>query len=133
MSRPRVSMNEITLRAGAAGIKAALNRRAEKPGRSLAHRDDLERMYQEVLGRRDAAHQRIVEEGDLITVTKTTAKGDIYQTRVLNPLFRVVNACERTLSQLARLLSSFDDGPKIKEEPAPGSAAAMFPELIDAN
>jgi hypothetical protein len=99
--RPRAEIADLELQ-GSPNIRRSKNLGEVK---SLQKRAELEAIFADVSARRDVSLAALREEGVVITVDKFTARGELYQARILNPHFKVVQACEGRLAQLAKLLS----------------------------
>jgi hypothetical protein len=76
------------------------------PERALQKRAELERIFSDVTQRRDEALADVKKHGLVLLQDKFSARGELYQVRVVNPALKVVQTCERQLCSLAKLLTA---------------------------
>ena len=68
---------------------------------------------------------RLDKEGLMVTVTKATSKGDLYDIEAENPVLEIAQACEAALQQLTKTLGIAPDArEKVKKVKAVARASA---------
>lgn len=106
MGMPRTPVSELKLRADK-NIKRSLSYSATRKA-VLAHRAELEQMWQDLSERRADALAEIKRDG--LTVTEERwSRGKNISVLVTHPALAIAQDCERQLKSLARLLSMVEE------------------------
>ena len=108
MSNHRTSISDLKLQSSG-NLKRALSYGS---GKQLMKHNDLLAMYDELMERRKDLLREIKRDGYLIDVEKSNSRGMIYMTKLSHPSIKVLQATERTLIAIARLLTGDDDSAK---------------------
>jgi hypothetical protein len=96
-------------------LKRALNY-PPKANQRLAKREELEEMFRDVWARRKDALKDIKENGLVIRIERSNARGAIYESKIINPAVKVAQACERQLTSLAKLMKADEEPEAPKRE-----------------
>jgi hypothetical protein len=130
MPTPRAAVAELQLRSTPSNLERALKLRDKNPGEVLLKRDELEKLFADCKAEYEIAADDVRIRGSVIQVTKYTSKGKSYSTEVVNPYYRIMRGLTQQIATLARMLSKLD-APKKTEEVAPGSFAALYPDVLE--
>lgn len=103
--RPRTSVEELELR----GSKNVARAKNLPPKRTLAKREDIEALYEEVKSRHSLAMSDVKRNGLVVNQEHSNSRGMIYYTKVVNPALKIAQQCEKQMASLARLLSADDE------------------------
>jgi hypothetical protein len=106
--RERTPISELILQ-GSPNLKRALSRPPEKRT-ALGKRAELEAMWKDLVERRDEALADIRENG-LVISQDHFHREKLYLIKVPNPALKILQATERQLVQLARLLTEATEAP----------------------
>jgi hypothetical protein len=72
--------------------------------KALLKRDELLQVFSDLEARRNEALADVRENGMVLTQDKFSARGALYQVRVVNPALRIAQDCERQMTALGKLL-----------------------------
>lgn len=106
----RTPIEELELR-GSRNLKRA---KQLPPKQRTAKLPELEALWSELMDRKAEAQATIKKEGMLLKQDKFSARGELYWVWIRNPLLSVVQATERQLVALARLLVEDVEGDREK-------------------
>lgn len=107
MGMRRTPIEDLKL-TGSPNLKRALKYTAAKKS-VLAHREELEQMWQDLAERRAGALAEIKRDG-LTILQERMSDGRLFQQRITHPALKIAQDAERQLKSLARLLSMAEDG-----------------------
>ncbi len=100
MGNPRTPVEELRL-AGSPNLKRALSYKDKPP--AVAKRAELEQMFVDIMERRSEALADVRKDG--LTIWQDHFHREkLYQKKVVNPALKIVQQCEKQLSQLAKQL-----------------------------
>ena len=114
MGRHRKSISELEL-SGGGNLARSLAYPAKRP---LAHRDELEQLFADLHERRAEALEDVRTNG-LVVYQDRYNNGKLYQIRVANPAVRILQATERQIANLAKMLTAAaidEAGPGVKSD-----------------
>lgn len=101
---------EILKLSGSPNIKRALSYGPPKAKNSLAKKEDLEALWNELAERYKEALADLKENGLMVFQDRSHA-GKIFAVRVVNPALKIVQTTERQLVQLAKHLERYPAEP----------------------
>jgi hypothetical protein len=110
MANPRTPIRDLKL-AASPNLKRALSYDAPK---SLAKREDLERLYGELLERRSELLADVRKNGVVINQECSNSRAMIYIKKITNPAFTALRATELQLVALAKLIGNGDSSAPAK-------------------
>jgi hypothetical protein len=130
MPRERAPIEELRLHSSPSNLKKALKLRARNPdGSPLAKREEVEQLFEDVKAEYAIASDDVRMRGQVLQVTRYTAKGDAYQIEKINPSFSIMRALLNQMSSLARQLAKMEQ-PRKANDVVPGSVEDLYPELF---
>jgi hypothetical protein len=83
-----------------------LNRALKRKPKQAAKRAELEAMFTDITDRRKAALADVKTNGTILFQDKFSARGALYQIKVVNPSLKIAQQCEKQLAQLAKQLNA---------------------------
>jgi len=120
---PRKSVTELEL-SGSRNLRRSLSYPSVKVT-TPAKLEELEQLWEDLTERRKIALADIKKRGLTIMIEKYSSRGALYLQERKNPNLEIVQACERQLAQLAKML------PELPEAASPAPDEPQPTDILD--